>query len=163
MSLAPTSPLIAEWVAKGLEWRYFWHPIIRPVTIPANGQLQIPSAEYTFKASEGTLLSLFAGFLHPKCGWRVESEPGFDTGTTFTVNNAYLSGNLNQPYGVFANVPPNTPPGYYMMTLFKEITWVDWMRLYLVNTDTVDHRCMGYAYWVAYLTKKRKKIDEQEA
>ena len=163
MSLAATSPLIANWIEKGLEWRYFWNPIIRPTTIPAKGQIQIPSAEYTFTAPEGTLLSLSAGFYHPKCGWRVETDREFDTGTTFTVNNAYSQGVVNQPYGVFVTAPPATPTGYYLITLYKEINWVNWMRLYLVNTDTIAHRCFGYAYWVAYLTKTRDKTEEKES
>lgn len=160
MSLTPASPLIVSWMEKGLEWRYFWNPVMRPFTIPANGQVQVPSERYTFTAPEGTLVSFSAAFDHPACGWRIEFDPEFDTGITFTVNNAYLLGTLNQPWGVFSTVPPQTPPGLYGLTIYKELSWKNWMRLYLLNTDSIDHRCIGYAFDVALLKEPRK--DEAE-
>jgi len=162
MSLTGVSPLITSWIEKGLEWVWYWRPVQRPFTIPANGQVQVPSGEYTFNAPEGTLLTFGGMFDHPMCGIRLESHPELDTASVFTVQNMTLIGLYNTPMYVSAKVPPRTLPGMYGVTQQKEWPWTDWARLYLVNEDSVPHRCLMYAYTMAMLKEPRPVQKEAE-
>ncbi len=162
MSLTGVSPLITSWIEKGLEWTWFWRPVQRPFTVPAKGQIQIPSGAYTFKAPEGVLLTFGAMFDHPMGGIRLESNPELDTGTVFTAANMTLIGLYNTPMYVMAVVPPRTLPGMYGVTQQKEWPWTDWARLYVVNEDSVPHRCLLYAYTMAMLKEPRPVQEEGE-
>jgi len=162
MSLAPASPQISNWIENGLEWVWYWRPVQRPFTVPAKGQVQVPSGDYTFKAPEGTLLTFGAMFDHPNCGIRLESHPELDTGAAFTVANMTLAGLYNTPMYVMAVVPPRTLPGMYGILQQKEWPWTDWARLYLVNEDSVPHRCLLYAYTMAMLSEPRKVEKEAQ-
>lgn len=155
MSLTSASHLISDWVEKGLEWTWFWRPVRRPFTIPANNQVQVPSGEHTFKAPEGTLLTFSAMFDHPQCGIRLESHPELDTGSVFTVQNMTGIGFYNTDMYVIALIPPRTPAGLYGIAQQHEWPWTEWVRLYVVNEDSVPHRCMAYAYTMAMLKKPR--------
>jgi len=161
MSFTVSSPLIVDWIKRGLEWRYFWRPVMRPFTVPAGAHVQIPSEGYTFSAPEGSLISIAAVFDHPACGLRLECEPELDTGELFTINTmAFLAGLVNQPYGISATVPPQTPPGVYNIANVKEWSFEEWMRLYVFNSDSIDHRCLGYGYTVALLREAREAEKE---
>jgi len=155
MSLCPVSPLIESWIEKGLEWTWFWRPVQQPFTIPANGQVQIPSSAYTFKAPEGTLLAFNGVFDHPSCGIRGESHPELDTEEVFTVDLMTSVGFSNTPMYISAFIPPRTPAGIYAISQQKEWPWTEWMRMYLFNSDSVPHRCLTYSYTLAMLKKPR--------
>jgi len=157
MSLTGVSPLVTSWMEQGLEWRYFWRPVVRPFTIPAKGQIQVPSEGYTFSAPEGILMTFNAGFDHPNCGIRFEAHPELDTGSTFTVNNLEV-GLSNMPgFYLTALVPPQTPPGIYTASQNKEWPWKEWTRLYVFNPDSIDHKCLFYAYTMLMLKEPRKE------
>jgi len=157
MSLTGVSPLVTNWIERGLEWRYFWRPVVRPFTIPAGSHVQIPSEGYTFRAPEGIAMTFNALFDDPNCGIRFEAAPELDTGDTFTVNTLAVA-IANMPFYVTALVPPQTPPGLYGIVQNKEWPWKEWARLYLINTDSVDHRCIGYAYTMLLLKEPRKEV-----
>ena len=163
MSFTPASSRIESWIDKGLEWSYFWRPVMRPFTIPARGQVQVPGEGYTFKAPEGTLISFAGIFDHPNCGIRLECHPELDTGEIFTVNNLALGGSVNQPWDVSAVFPPQTPPGIYSIASLKEWPFEEWMRLYVLNSDNIDHRCIAYFYTVAFLKESRKEGKVKES
>ena len=160
MSLAGVSPLINSWIERGLEWTWFWRPVQQAFTIPANGQVQIPSEGYTFRAPEGTLLTLNGVFDHPKCGIRGVSHPGLDTENIFTVECMTLVGFSNTPMYVTALLPPRTPPGVFAISQQKEWPWTQSMEMYLINTDSIPHSCLTYSYTVALL--KGGKVVEGE-
>ena len=155
MSLTGVSPLINSWIEQGLEWTWFWRPKEGTFTIPANGQVQIPSEGYTFSAPEGTLLTLNGVFDHPSCGIRGETHPGLDTGDVFTVNNMAAFGFSNTPMYITSLIPPRTPAGIYAISQSKEWPWTEWARMYLFNPDSVPHRCLGYSYTMALLKTPR--------
>ncbi len=160
MSLTGVSSIINKWIEKGLEWRWFWRPVMRPFTIPANGTIQIPSSEYTFRADEGTLLTFNGVFDHPSCGIRVESHPELDTGDVFTANVMTAVGFTHAAMYITSLIPPQTPSGIYAISQQKEWPFTDWARLYLFNTDSVDHRCLRYSYTLALLrTPQTKKME----
>lgn len=160
MSLTGTSPLIKSWIEQGLEWRWLGGPVFRPFTIPAGGQIQVPSEEYTFRAPEGALLIFNATFDHPDCGLRAEMHPEFDSGDSYTVRNLIAYGGVNFPIYLTAIIPPQSPPGIYSIASSKEWTWTDWLRLYLINTGSVGHRCLAYEYTVVVLKKPRHVAQE---
>jgi len=139
----------------GLKWKYIWFPKMAPFTIPDGGQVQLPSQDYTFSAPEGIGLTFGAVFDHPNCGIRFECHPNLDTGTEFTVARISMLGTLNQPWFLSALVPPATLPGQYMILQYKEWAWKEWMRLYVINADTVPHTCIGFAYTIATLDEPR--------
>ena len=154
MSLTTFSPLVMDWIKNGLKWKYVWQPVYRPLTIPANGQVQLPQGDFIYKASEGVAITFGAMFDHPDCGIRFNT-PQLDTGDIFTVNNISALGTYNQPWFVEANVPPQTIDGTYTILQYKEWAWTDWAELYLINTDSVDHICYTFAYTLALLLESR--------
>lgn len=160
MSLTGVSPLIKNWIELGLEWRWFWRPILRPFTIPAKGHVQVPSEAYTFSAPEGVLLTFSAGFDHPDCGIRFETHPELDTGDVFTVTRLTGVGLANMPFYVVAFVPPASLPGVFTIAQNKEWPWTEWARLYVINTGSVPHRCLAYAYTMALLKEPRPAARE---
>ncbi len=162
MSLTGVSPIINSWIERGLEWTWFWRPVQRPFEILAKSHIQIPSSAYTFNAPEGTLLTLNGIFDHPSCGIRAHSHPGLDTGDVFTVNLMALVGFANAPMYLSAAIPPHTPPGIYSILQQKEWPWTEWAKLYLFNSDTVSHRCIGYSYTMAMLKKPRSVEKEAQ-
>jgi len=155
MSLTAASPLISNWIERGLEWTWYWRPVQRPFTIPANSQVQVPGRDYTFKSPEGTLLTFGASFDDPSCGIRLECHPELDTGTIFTVQNMAGVGFTHDPMYLMSVIPPKVPQGLYGITQQHEWPWTEWARLYLINDDSIDHRCMAYAYTMAMLREPR--------
>ena len=160
MSLTGVSPLINSWIEQGLEWTWFWRPVLRPFTIPANSTIQIPSEGYTFRGSEGTLLALNGIFDHPSCGIRGEIHPELDTGNIFTVNLMSLVGFANTPMYITSLIPPRTPAGIYAISMQKEWAWTEWARMYVFNSDSVPHRCLRYSYTMAVLKEPRPVQEE---
>ena len=155
MSLTGVSPLITDWMRLGLKWKYVWFPKVGPFTIPAGGQVQLPSQDYTFSAPEGILLTFYATFDHPNCGIRLECSPNLDTGDLFTAQLLLAGGISGQPFYITVFGPPATPPGIYAIMESKEWPWKEWMRLYVINNDSVPHTCLGYAYTIATLDEPR--------
>ena len=132
---------------------------MRVFEIPAKSQFQLPVEKYTFKYPEGVLLHFSGGFDHPTCGIRIESEPNFDTGEIFTVNTVALSGGRPEILA-YAVIPPATPPGWYGVRILSPWKWNKWLRLYLINTDSVPHRVLGHSYHIAVLKESRVAKEE---
>lgn len=154
MSLTSTSPLIVDWIKEGLRWKYVWQPVYHALTIPARGQVQLPQGGFIYKAPEGLLLTFGAVFDHPHCGIRLNT-PQLDTGSIFTVTNITALGTYDQPWFVETNIPPQTPDGTFTILQYKEWAWTDWAKLYLINTDSLDHTCFTFAYTLALLQEER--------
>ncbi len=152
-------PQINDWDRQGLDWQYLDQSTMRIFEIPANTQLQLPLAGFTFNYPEGVLLHFSAGFDHPACGVRMESDPEFDTEEFFTINNIALG--LSRPdILVYAIIPPITPAGFYSIRVGSPWVWKNWMRLYLFNTDSIPHRVLGHGYHMAVLKKPRKEKEK---
>lgn len=150
------NPQIADWMRLGLDWQYIDQSTMRIFEIPAKSQFQLPRGEHTFKYPEGVLLHFTGGFDHPLCGIRIESEPEFDTGEFFSVNNIALG--LNRPENLtYAMVPPITPPGTYGVRIPSPWVWEKWLRLFLFNADSIPHRVIGHSYHIAVLKEERPK------
>lgn len=147
-------PVIADWIRQGLRWHNIYAPVIRPITLQPNEMLQIPSRGRTFNFPEGVLIWFSAGFDSPKCGARLESYPSLDTGTLITIENMVAGGMDIPEVIIYTRVPPNSSL-YYLRVVGK---WVfeKWLRLYIFNTDSVPHTCLGYAYHLAVLDEERK-------
>jgi len=139
----------------GLKWRYRWSPKTGPFTVPARGQVQLPSQDYTFSAPEGGLLQFGALFDHKECGIRLECSPNLDTEDFFIIGRFLDLGIVNQPWFLAATVPPSSLPGLYGITQTKEWGWKEWMRLYLINNDSIPHTCIGYSYIIVTLDEPR--------
>lgn len=154
MSLAPISPLIMDWIKEGLRWKYIWQPVYAPLTIPAQGQVQLPQSDFIYTAPEGLALTFGGVFDHPHCGIRINT-PQLDTGDIFCINNIVSLGTYSAPWFVEANIPPQTADGTYVITQYKEWAFTDWCELYLINKDTSDHTCYTFAYTLALLQEER--------
>ena len=149
-------PHISDWDRQGLEWQYLDQSILRPFAIPAKGQFQLPVEKFTFSYPEGVLLQFSGGFDHPSCGIRIESEPNFDTKELFTVNTIALGGGRPELLA-YALIPPATPAGLYSVRILSPWKWNKWLRLYLINTDSIPHRVLGHSYHLAVLKEERPK------
>jgi len=149
------NPQIADWMTRGLEWQYIDRTIMRQFTIDENSQFQLPRDDYTFSYPEGVLIQFSAAFDHPLCGIRIEAEPNFDTGTIFTANQMTI-GVTPPDILVYAMQPPVMPPGMYGVRVGSPWAWKTWLRIYLINTDSVPHRVMGHGYHMAVLRDPRR-------
>ncbi len=154
MSLTSVSPLIMDWIKEGLRWKYVWQPVYAPLTIPAQGQVQLPQSDFIYTAPEGLALTFGASFDSPHCGIRLNT-PQLDTGNIFCVNNIVALGSYSAPWFVEANIPPQTADGIYNILQYKEWAWTDWAELYLINNDTSPHTCFTFAYTLALLQEER--------
>ena len=154
-------PQIDDWEQHGLAWGYIDEAKYGSITIPANGQFQLPQGDYTFDYPEGVLIQFSAIFDHPLCGWRLEANPGLDTENNFTVSNTSLG--LSRPDILsYASIPPITPAGVYMIRIGSPWFWTKWMKLYIINTDSVAHTLFGHAYHIAVLKKPRPGRKDSE-
>jgi len=154
MSLTGLSPLITDWMKNKLKWRYLFQPIYRPFIIPANGQVQVPFGQHTFKYPEGVLLAFSASFDNSDCGIRYEAE-NFDSQLAVTVDNMTAIGALNEPFFLWAAQPPDTLQGVHYIANYKEWAWQDWFNLYVINTGSVEHYCLSFSYTIAVLLEPR--------
>lgn len=155
------SPQIADWMNLGLDWQYIDQTIMRILDIPAKSQFQLPRGEFTFNYPEGVLIQFSAGFDHPSCGIRIESGPNFDTREFFTVNNASFAGITLPDILVYGILPPITPIGVYTIRIGSPWVWKNYLKLYLINTDSIPHRMLGHGYHIAVLKDPRKEGAEE--
>jgi len=149
--MSALTPILAEWMRRGLEWIYIEQTTMSPFEIPARGQFQVPTEGYTFTSPEGVLLHLSAAFDHPSCGIRVEAEPEFDSEDFFTVGRIAALGTNRPENLVYAMIPPITLPGTYVIRVPSPWIWKNWMRIYLINTDSVPHRVLAHGYHIIAL------------
>lgn len=148
-------PAIEEWERLGLKWMYIWNPKVAITTITARGQVQIPYEGYAYKYPEGVFIFGSGAFDHPSCGVRAEWAPNFDSGDLFTVQNLALGGITRPEEFIYVNMPPHSP--WYSVRVCASWKWEQWLNLYLINTDSVPHRCLGFAYMLAVLQEPRKE------
>lgn len=153
-------PIIDRWEANGWEWQHIFYPTTSPFVVPANGEVQIPSEKYIFKYREGAMLNFQAGFDSPYCGIRLKWAPNFDFLDRFTVNNIALGMSTSDPL-IYAFVPPDTFA--YTLRIPSQWKWEDTLEMYLNNTDSEDHYCLGYGYIIAGTNKKLKEPERLTA
>lgn len=152
MSIA--SPLISDWISRGLKWKWTIQPTVRPFAI-TNGKTQIPQEKKDFTGSEGTLLYLLAVFNSPNGGISIESDPALNKGETETIANNLAIGNVLPNNLIYAIVPPTSPAGVFAIVMLKEWPWTETCKLFLVNGGQPAINCITYAYAIAYLTEPR--------
>lgn len=121
----------------------------------------VPEDAYIHKADEGALVVFVGTFDHPDCGIRVECGlPGdhlLDTGDNYTVAN-YMIGSSRYENAIYAHVPPDTPPGLYVIKRSSHWFWERWLRLSLINTGTASHWVLGYGYHL--FLARRGRVEE---
>lgn len=148
-------PAIEEWERLGLKWLYIWNPKFTVLTIPARGQVQVPYEGYAYKYPEGIIIFYSAAFDHPSCGVRFQWHPECDSGNLFTVTNILIGGMTRPEELAYGIAPPDSP--WYSIRVCSAWKWEQWLNLYVINTDSVPHRCFGFAYMLAVLQEPRKK------
>lgn len=159
MSIAQV-PEIAEWIKLGLNYMYIDPTIIGTRAVPADGQLQLPIEEFTFNYPEIVLLEFVATFDSPKCGIRIEADPSFDTEEFWTIENMVDGGLQRVDKMVYATLPPYSPLGRFSIRTAYCLMLQDWMRLYLINTDSEDHNVLSHGYRIAVLRQKRPELSD---
>jgi len=147
------SPLIADWIKNKLRWRYIYSPVFRPTTLSPGQMLRISEHRHP----EGVFVLGGAAFDSPMCGVRLEAAPRLDTERNFTLNTIIGTGLTSPNVGYWVAMPPTTPPGVYVLHVFKEWDWLDFFRLYVYNNDTVPHTYLFGGYTLAVLLKPRPK------
>jgi len=81
----------------------------------------------------------------------MELNPDLDTETFLTVSRLVTLGLVRPDNLFYAVIPPTSGAGNYMVRVPSPWVFTDWMRLYLINPDTVDHICSSFYYHVAVL------------
>lgn len=146
--------IMKKWFSEGKDWTATFYPYMAPFTIPAKGSIRIPSEDYIFKAKEGVLEVLSATFDHPKCAIGIKTESGFDLSDRYTVQNMAI-GVSSTPLteGLYAIIPPSSPPGIYTIRRDVDLFWTDWLTLSVLNPDNAPHTCFAYAYQIVLVNK----------
>lgn len=147
--------LSVEWASLGLDSTQSVSPTEGPFLIPAGDLRYIPSEKHIFRAKMG-ILELFHGtFDHPMCGIRIEngeSEGDYNSGTIYNIRN-YIFGSQRKAHtDVTVMIPPDVPYGFYSIKRLTSWKWEKWLRLALINIDSIDHYCLGYGYSINKLT-----------
>lgn len=159
---ATVSPLITDWISKGLDWQYIFQPALKPEILQPNQMKQIPLDTSIYKYPEGVILLIGAYFDHPNCGIRFESvDPvNIDLKNQFTISvtAAYGMYGTSKSDFVYAKVPPQTLPGIYGLISSKEWPWKKTLRLYVFNADTVPHRFLTAGYTLAVLKSAEENM-----
>ncbi len=155
--MSAVSPLINDWMANKLKWTYTFQPVSGPFTLKPREKRQVPRADFTFKAPEGSLLHMSVMFDSPQGGMSMESEPNLDFRMVNTVINNLASGHTVPSVMTHARIPPDTPAGLFSLHSLHEWPWLEWCKLYIINGDPVQEiKCIGYGYTIAYLIEPRK-------
>jgi len=153
-----TSPLVADWIGKGLSYEVQLEPgSITPLAIPPSGRVQIPGPDYDFKGYEGVLLSFSATFNSALGGISMEAEPpALDWKERYTVNILTARG-LTRPANImYVSIPPVTAAGVFSIFNEADYPWLNWCRLYVFNSDAVNPiTCTSYTYMIAMLKQQR--------
>ena len=156
--MSALNPTITKWEDQGLKWIYVLNPAYRTFQVPAKGQVQLPYKDFIYNAPEGVLHFFTAGFDSPTCGIRMVWDPEFDSGESFTVGNVSISlSNIVDPL-VYAIIPPQAPTGWYIIRVASQWKWENNLRLYVINTDSSAHYCLGFAYMVSMLTDEKPSL-----
>jgi hypothetical protein len=153
--MSAVSPLIADWIREGLEWKWVFQPAVQPFTV-APGKMRIPTEDYVFSAPEGTLVYMAVVFNSPYGGISMEAEPNLDFKERNTIHTHIALGNTAPNNMTYVNVPPVSGPGLYTIISSKEWPWVRSCRLFVVNEGAAPITCIGYAYVMALLVEERR-------
>jgi len=154
-----------RWSCLGYQWKEAVTPTFGPVVIPKNGLRVIPVENYVFKGLEGALEVFHGEFDHPLCGIRVESgEPlgEYDSGTVFNIRNYIFGAQRRSSTDIMLVIPPDVPYGFYGIKRAVPWHWTGWLRLSLINIDTVDHYCFGYGYQMAIVPSIPKEAKTEK-
>lgn len=155
--MSAVSPIISNWIENKLKWTYTFQPVVRPFPLKPGQKRQLPLENFSFKAPEGTLIYMIVVFDSPFGGMSMESEPNLDFKAVNTILNSLGSGNDIPNVMTYCRAPPDTPAGVYVLSSIHEWPWLEWCKLYVINSHTTQTiRCLGFAYTVAYLTEPRK-------
>lgn len=158
--------VIREWLDLGLEFHYIISPHLSPFNLPPRSRIQIPRPNpVDFQGPEGVLLNFTASFNNPLCGIDIELYPGYNTRSALIINNLLAGGLYNQPWAQNVRVPPWTAPGIFIIEFAaagNDQAWKNWARLYVMNTDTVAHVCLGLSYSMVILDEPRPKNTQEK-
>lgn len=153
--MSSVSPIIERWIRNKYAYKWTQEPIYRPFTIPAGGKVRIPTEDFIFSGAEGTLIAVSALFDNSHGGICVEAGPNLDTEARDTVGSTVTFGKTNAPSVFYwAAIPPLTVAGTFALHLYKEIPWIEYCRLSVINDGPTPIQCLGYIYRMAYLTGK---------
>lgn len=130
---------------------------MRPLTLSAGAEIQIPTQDHTFSYPEGVLNEITVVFDVPSCGLRLELNPFLDNEQIWTVNNLISLGLTRPENLVYAIIPPITEDDEYAIRVCSPWIFIEWMRLYIFNPDDSDHSLLRHEYNIAVLKEPRPK------
>ena len=153
MSTIP-SPLVADWIAKELKWKYIVKDITKALTIPANDEKNIGD----YKFPEGILLSGLFRFDRPFGAVRIEAYPEWpdliDIPTLWT--DGVIAPNVWGWISRYNPTPYTGNPGVYTITIPEGQVWQNIFKIYVKNmSPTVSIKCTRYRYVLAVLEQPR--------
>lgn len=123
--------------------------------VPANGQIGIPEEGFTFKHPEGYISNFTATFDHPQCGIRIVHGKGYDSKLSFTVQNILLGTTPGGNESLYAKAPPDMFAGLYLVRRNTNDYFTDTCNLFVINTDSELHYCLGFGYQILGLLESR--------
>lgn len=155
--MSAVSPLINNWIENKLKWTWTFQPVLRPFPLAPGQKRQVPIENYIFRAPEGTLLHMVVAFDSPLGGMSMESEPNLDFRMVNNIQNV-TGGGVHLPNVItYSRIPPDTPTGYFTLHSVKEWPWLEWCKLFVINSSTTQTiRCLGFGYTMAYLLESRR-------
>jgi hypothetical protein len=150
--MSALSPLVTDWIANKLKWKYIYSPKRVPRALAPNEMYKIGE----HKHPEGTLIMAAAAFDNPKCGLRMKAAPELDTERGHTILYLMAAGGAEPVLFTTIAVPPRTPPGIFELAILKEWPWNNFVEIYVYNDDPDEsHTCLWCSYTVMVLTEER--------
>jgi len=148
------SPLVADWIAKELRWKYIVKDITKSLSIPAGDEKKI--GEYT--KTEGIFLFGLFEFDAPFGGVRIDAHPEWPLPLDIPTmwRNGVIAPNVWGWVSRYVPAPHVGNPGTYTLLIPQGQVWQNFFKLFLVNVSSeVDIKCTRYLYMMATLEQPR--------
>ncbi len=160
MSTIP-SPLVADWIKRGLKWKYVVKERRTSLGIPVDNERKI--GEYSYP--EGIFLFGLFVFDRPFGGIRIDAYPEWPISLDIPTlwNNGVIAPNIWGWISRYRPAPYVGNPGTYALLIPQGQVWQNRFELFVLNTsDAIAINCTRYLYVMAVLEEARSAEAAEE-
>ena len=149
-----SAPLVADWIRKGLRWKYIFRDIRKPFSIPLTEEKKVAMHQYP----EGIFLFGKFVFDRPFGGVRIDAYPEWPI--TLDIPTLWADGVLApNVWGWISRYRPAPfvgQPGTYALVIPQGQVWQNIFEMWVINTNlTIPINCLRYLYAMAVLLEPR--------
>ncbi|MBA7489833.1 hypothetical protein ES702_00367 [subsurface metagenome] len=149
-----SSPLVADWIAKELRWKYIVRDITKSLLIPAGNEKKIGD----YSKTEGVFLFGLFVFDRPFGGVRIDAQPEWPV--TLDIPTLWANGvvapNVWGWVSRYRPAPYVGNVGTYALLIPQGQVWQSFFKLFIVNANpNVAINCTRHLYMMAVLEQPR--------